>query len=174
MDKITREDLNLERRVAVSEAVPLDRPTVQALCETITQLFKDRNKPTRVLYTKGEGLLVEKTLPESQVPKDGEYVTPYQMVRQHADVEILESMEPALMLCRATMALADKGHVPTALVSRDREAVDKWFTGGKIDVILRLPFFEDLDCPDGYVVLAGSQTGGMLGQIEYAVMCKME
>lgn len=174
MDKTTRGELKLERRVAVSESVPLNRPTVQALCEAITSLFRGRDKPIRILYTKGEGLLVEKMVPESLVPAESTFLTPYQMVRQHAEVEILESLPPAQMLCRAAMALADKGHAPTLILSRDRDVVDRWFPEGRIDTILRLPFFEDLDCPEGYVVLAGSQTGEMLGQIEYAVMCKLE
>jgi hypothetical protein len=144
------------------------------LCEAIVGLFKRPDKPTRILYTKGEGLLVERTVPESKVPEDSPFVTPYQMVRQHAEVEIIESGTPAEMLCRAATAMAARDYQATMFIARSRDVVDRWFTDGRVDVILRLPFFEDTDCPEGFLVLAGSQTGVMMAQIEYAVLCRME
>lgn len=135
--------------------------------------FKGVNKPFRILYTKGEPLLVERLVPESST-KESDFLTPWEMVRQHADVEIREVGDaPLVTMCKAATSLAEKGYAATMIVANDRDAVDAWFgDNGKIDAVLRLPFLEDPDCPPHSIIFCGSKTGEMVQHIEYAVLCR--
>ena len=171
-----RKELGIERRIVVSETHELTRQSVQGLCEAILGAYRaSKNKPVRLFFEKGESLVVERLVPESEAQKDSAFLTPYQMVRQHADIEILEMEDSAVSsVCAAASLLAEKGFTATLLVAGTRKAVDAWFPHGKIDAILRLPFLEDPDCPDGVLVFCGSQAGNMLSQIEYAIVCRME
>lgn len=172
---MSREELGLERRVPVTEKVPLPRQTVPALIEAIEGIFRQKEKPTRILYEKGGPLIVEKLVAESAVPEDAEFITGYQMVRQFADTEILEAGNPLEMLCQAAMRFAETDHEPSILLTRTKSKVEKWFPVGKVDKILRVPLVEDSDCPEGYLVFAGGRPGEtMLSQIEYAIFCKLE
>jgi hypothetical protein len=170
-----RTDLGIDRRVVVSEEIPLPRETVQGLCEVIRSAFKGPDKPVRILYTKGEALVVERTVTEKKAKAEDQFLTPWEMVRQHADVEIREVAEdPLRMMCQATTSLVDKGFVPTMLVASNRAEVDSWFGADvKLDAVLRLPFLEDADCPPHSILFCGSKTGEMVQHIEHAVLCRM-
>jgi hypothetical protein len=168
------ENLQLERMVLISEAIPLTRPTVQGLCEAVKVAFGGDIKPSRIQYSRGEDLIVERLVPESKAPQDSPFVTPYEYIRQHAEIEILEvSEDPFSAVCKAAMILAQKNHDATHLVTHSRLAVDEWFKLGQLEKILRLPIWEDIDCPSGLILFCGSRIGPMVGQIEYAVVCKM-
>lgn len=171
-----RKELGIERRIVVSESIELSRQSVQGLLEAITTAYRSaKSKPVRLFYEKGEKLVVERLMPESSLNKDNPFLTAYQMVRQHAEVEIIEKdLDAMATVCAAATALAEKDITATMLVSGTRDSVDKWFTYGKIDAIFRLPFLEDPDCPEGFLFFCGSQSGKMVGQIEYAVACRME
>jgi len=167
--------LSKESRVLVSERVAIPRPTIQGLFEAIRTAFSMDHGVSRLQYTKGEPLIVERIIPASSVPKDSSFVTPYQMVRQHAEIEILEPTEtPIEAVCKAMDLLAEEGYSPTYLVTLQRREVRQWFQAGRIDLLLRLPFAEDGECPEGLLFVCGSQSGPLMGQIEYAVACRME
>jgi hypothetical protein len=172
MDETLRNELGIEKRVVASEFLEVPRQTVEGLCDVITSVFREKDKPVRMLYIKGQGLIVEKMVPESQV-EEGSF-TPWQMVRQQAEIQIIESgSSPEAVLCQAAMLLAEKSHEVTLIISRSRDQVDSWFKIGKVDVILRVPFFEDTDTPENFLAICGSQSGKMIYQIEYAVICRM-
>lgn len=175
MDEL-RNELGIERRVVISESVELPRQSVQALVETIDSVFRaSKNRPIRILYEKGEPLIVERLVPESALKTDNEFLTAWQMIRQHAVVEILEGLDsPMAVVCRAATSLAEKGYTAMMLVASNRGDVDEWFSLGKIDAVFRLPFVEDPDCPDRCLIFCGSQAGTMIGNIEYAVVCRMD
>lgn len=167
-----RNELGLERRVPVSEKVEILRPTIGGLLDTLRSLFREDDKPFRILYTKGESLVVERLLPESKIPTDGPFVTPFQMIRQYAHVDVLEGGSPYKTVFAAAKKLSDGGFEATMIVSHSKERVARWFDG--LDGVLRLPLFEDPDCPGDIVVLCGSKTGRLVSQIEAAVVCRIE
>ena len=175
MDELTKTELGIEQRVVAAEHIKLQRSTVLGLCEAIVQAYQGQNKPVRLFYAKGEDLLIERLVPESQVQGDGQFVTAYQMVRQHAEVQILENeSSPVEQLCKAAMSLAERDYEATMFVAASRAAMDKWFSIGRADLIFRIPLVEDPDCPPNFLILCGSQSGRMMSQIEYAVFCRME
>jgi len=175
MDKDLRESLGIERRIAVSETVEIPRASVQSLLEVFKQLFTGPDKPVRLLYAKGEPLVVEKAVPESVLEEDNHYITAFQMVRQHAEVKIIEAeVTPLEQLCRAAIILSEREHDPTMLVVNNREALDKWFVFGNPSHLFRIPVVEDPECREEFVIMCGSQSGRMMSQIEYAVFCRME
>ena len=169
------QSLNQERKVLVSETLTIPRPTIQALLEVIKSAFRGEYGVSRLQYTKGEPLVVERVVPTSQTGADSPFITPYQMVRQHSEIEILEPLDtPIEAVCKAMELLAEEGHSPTYLVTLQRVAVRKWFRAGRIDHLLRLPFAEDEECPEGLLFICGSKSGPLMSQIEYAVACRME
>jgi hypothetical protein len=168
-------DLGIEKKVVATEVIKLPRTTVQGLCEAIQIAFQGNNKPSRILYTKGEGLIVERMIPQSEADEASEFVTPWEMIRQHAEVEVQESQETALRaICVAASKLADQGFAASMLVTSSKDEVHSWFgNNGRVDKVLRIPIIEDPDCPEKCVVICGSNTGEMVQHIEYAVICRM-
>lgn len=167
-------ELKETRKVRVTETLEIQRPTVTGLMETFQQAFKGRNKPVRVLYSKGEDLLVERTV---TVPEEEEssLLTPYQMVRQHADLEIQEVMPLSLVACcTAVQELRKSGSPLTFIVVSDKEELQAWLPKG-IDLadLFGVELFVDSDAPESCIFMCGSVISPMIRDIEKAICCRM-
>tara|TARA_Y100000034_G_scaffold136006_1_gene210233 strand:- start:1374 stop:1889 length:516 start_codon:yes stop_codon:yes gene_type:complete len=166
-----------KKLVLTTETVPLPRQTVSGLIETLQMVFSDKaqGKPIRILYTKGEDLIVERTVSISAMPEDP-FLTPYEMIRQHAEIEILETLgDPLMLCCKAAQRLGDEDKEITALVCRSKAEVSAWFPSGlQISQVFSVPLMEDSDCQEGCLFFCGSTISKMIRDIEYAVLCRME
>jgi len=165
----------------VSESLDLPRHTVPALLEVLEGVFRSEDKPSRVLYTRGEPLLVERNV---LVPEEGEdfFLTPYEMVRQHADLEIWPESggdrSPVLNVLHAVQSLRNNTDL-TFLVCSSRRGLDGWIANGASDPIvigktLGVSVLEDPDCPPGCVFICGSRRSSMIRDVEYSIMVRME
>lgn len=167
-------ELKETRKVRVTETLEIQRPTVTGLMETFQQAFRGRNKPVRVLYSKGEDLLVERTV---TVPGEEEssLLTPYQMVRQHADLEIQEVMSsPLLACCTAAQELRKSGAPLTFIVVSSKEELQAWLPKS-IDLadLFGVELFVDSDTPESCIFMCGSVISPMIRDIEKAICCRM-
>lgn len=164
--------------VLVSESVELSRPSREGLMETFDKVFSTNKKMriTRMLYDRGEPLLVERRVPKDAVAaSEGIFTTPFEMLRNYGDIEIQESGKSASQkTVTAAQTLANSGYVATLVICQSREQIREWSKGFVVWEALRLEVFEDLDVPDGLFFLCGSRTGPMLQHIEYAVGIRVE
>jgi len=166
-----------KKTVLATENIPIPRQTVAGLVEVLQAVFSDRTrgKPVRVLYTKGEELQVERSVTKSEFPEDP-FLTPYEMIRQHAELEILEAGKDQMaMSCKAAQRIGEEGYDLKSIVCRNKEEITAWFPQEfKIQHIFRVPVYEDPDCPEGCLFFCGSRVSEMIRDIEYAVLCRME
>jgi hypothetical protein len=166
-----------KKTVLVAETVPIPRQTVSGLIETLQAVFSSRSagKPVRVLYNKGEDLLVERMVLASDLP-DNPFLTPYEMIRQHSELEILEmGGGPVVGSCKAAQRIGEEGYELKNIVCHNVREVESWFSSElQIRHVFRVPIHEDPDCPEGCIFFCGSRVSEMIRDIEYAVLCRME
>lgn len=173
MDKQTLGELGIEAKVLVSEAVDLPRPSIQALMDAIQTQFRRPNRPVRMFYQKGDPLLFERLVPRSTA-SESEFVTPWEMVRQHTDLRLMGRSEvPLVDVFSAVLKCVSEGYSPTMFLAPDRDQFDQWFPQGRPDAAFQIPLLEDPDCPADSYILCGSSLGPMIGQIEFAVIVRM-
>lgn len=167
-------DLKEKHRVLVTETVPISRPTVTGLLETFHIALKGRNKPVRILYTKGEDLLVERTILKEE-DEETNLLTPYQMVRQHAELEIRETLDNSLLACcLSAQELRDAGHPLTFIVTSNSSALSAWLPKGVfLDTMFGVQIFFDADTPEDCLFFCGSSVSPMIRDIEKAICCRM-
>lgn len=169
-------ELREKRRVRVTEKIPISRPTVTGLIETFQTAFRGKDKPVRVLYCKGEDLLIERAvLQDADKEEDSGFLTPYQMIRQHAELEIQEILEDPLMAaCIAVQELRKSGVPLTFIVVMSMDSVRGWLPR-EIDLsdLLGVEVFVDPDAPEDCVFFCGSQVSPMIRDIEKAICCRM-
>ena len=167
------------RRILVSEVIPILRPTVQGLLETFQDVFRGPFKVERLRYVRGEeGVVVERLVPEDRdgVPENESFVTAYQMVKQHADLEVQEPVDtPIEAVAKAVQSLTSRRLKLTMFIAESRGVVREW-TGNdlRIEDIWQVPLIEDPDAHDLGLFVCGSRTGDMVQDIEAAVFCRME
>jgi hypothetical protein len=169
-------DLSKARRVRVSETRPIDRPTVTGLMEAFEDAFRGRDKPVRVLYTKGEDLIVERSVVSADPdPGEGSFATPYQMVRQHADLEIQESIDSSLLACCLAVQELRRQKTPvTFVVVQDKEQLSTWLPKGvHLGELFGADLFVDPEAPDACVFFCGSLASPMIKDVEKAICCRM-
>ena len=167
-------EIKEKRRVRVTETLPISRPTVTGLLETFQTAFRGRDKPVRILYSKGEDLLVERTiLREDEIVDD--LLTTYQMVRQHAELEIRETLQNSLLsCCFSAQELRDSGHPLTFIVTADKDALLAWLPKGvRLDDLFGVDLFFDPDTPEDCLFFCGSSVSPMIRDIEKAICCRM-
>jgi len=166
------------RTVRSSETVPLGRHTINGLLEVIRATLRKGPKVARIQYIRGEDLIVERDLPAKEdVDGDGSgFITPYQVIRQHAQVAIQEpEFSPIESVCRAVQQLHEDGYALTAIVALNRNAVRDWVGKSvRLQILFRAPLLEDPETPEGCVFICGSKMGDMVSDIEYAVLCRLE
>jgi len=167
-------ELKERRKVRVTETLEIQRPTVNGLMETFQQAFKGKNKPVRVLYSKGEDLLIERSVLVNQ-DEESSLLTPYQMVRQHADLEIQEVIDNSLIACCvAAQQLRKDGAPLTFIVTANMAELREWLPDG-IDLaeMFGVEVFIDADTPESCIFMCGSVISPMIRDIEKAICCRM-
>lgn len=167
-------EIKERRRVLVTEALPISRPTVTGLFETLEHAFKGKDKPVRVLYTKGEDLLIERTVLRAP-DEDSSLLTPYQMVRQHAELEILSSeKDPVVQCCMASQSLQEDKAPLKFVVVWDFEALRTWLPKGvDLGKAFGVEVYVDPDAPESCIFFCGSAISPMIRDIERAICCRM-
>lgn len=168
---------DIEPLVVVSQKVPLKEKSLSALTEALRSIFRTW-KVSKVLYVVGEPLTVEHQVAQKEAPEDSDppIVTPFQQIRGHAAVSILEATNgPLDTVCSAVQALIDDRVTPTHMVVRNRDEFLKW-SGRRIRFhdILQLPLLEDVDTSENRLFVCGSKSGEMIQDIEYAICIRME
>jgi len=163
------------RRVRVTESHPIPRPTVNGLMEAFQDAFRGRDKPVRVLYTKGEDLLVERSVVTESEDSENSLVTPYQMVRQYAELEIQEIMGDALLACcTAVQELRAQKSPMTFVVVQDKEQLMAWLPKRvRIETLFGVELFVDPETPEDCIFFCGSQVSPMIKDVEKAICCRM-
>ena len=166
-----------KKQVLTEETIELPRRTIAGLLEAIKQAFAIKTpRVHRFRWTRGaEHLIVERFRPESEDTQD-EFLSPYQMIRQYAQLEIMERKdEPLEMVAEAVQQLTIDGFKVTMLVCPSKEALRRAFHKSlRIDQVWQVPLYEDPDIDHEGVFVVGSTRGDMLRDIEAAVFCKME
>jgi hypothetical protein len=169
-------ELRRRRKIIVSEEVALPRQTVQGLMEALGALFSRKEKPTRLFYARGEALQVEtpRMLEESDLADlDSGLLTPFQMVRQHCELDIFEAREsPLLTACLAAAKARKAAEQLTGVVVPDADLLEDWLPGVPIGEVFGVPVYVDPETPDGYVVFCSSSKGRMVRDFEQAVACE--
>jgi hypothetical protein len=142
--------------------------------ETFKLAFSGKDKPIRLLYTKGEDLVVERSSLASE-EADDPFVTPYQMIRQHAELEILESANtPLLTASLAVQEVRRQGFELTAIVCRTVKEIQAWLPDElNSSHVFGAEVFVDPDCPEEHVFFCGSGLSSMIRDIEKSILCRM-
>lgn len=173
MQRITR-----TKKVLRSESYPLEKTTVAGLLDAIRAAFADRSgKIERLTYARGTpSLTVERLVPPAEGSvESSEFVTPFQMVRQHADIGIHESTgDPLADLAGAVQQLATDGYRLSMFVCTDKDRLTQWL-GHRLRAgqVWQVPVFEDPELDLDGVFAVGSTRGRFLKDVEAAVFCKM-
>lgn len=167
-------ELKPRRKVVTSEAIPLPRQTVQALVSAIETLFTAKDKPTRILYQKGEDLLVEipRLITESEdgVDLDSGLLTPYQVVRQYCELEIIESRDEGVVtLCRMMETARAGGMTIAGVVIRTADSLEEWIPRINVGAAFGVPVYVDPETPRDVVFLCSSSRSTMIRDFEKAV-----
>lgn len=132
-----------------------------------------------MVYVRGEEhLQVERMVPEDRMPEgdDDQFLTAYQMVKQHADLEVQEPVDaPLEAVARAVQSLTSRKYHLTMFVVENREAIRAWLGRDlRIEDIWQVPLVEDPDAHERGLFVCGARTGTMVRDIEAAVFCRME
>lgn len=169
-------ELKPRRKVVVAETVPLERKTLSALLSSIEALFSRKDKPTRILYQKGEDLQVEvpRLVDTEELGLESGLVTPYQVVRQHCELEIFDEIndDPLLQVCRILVRLRE-GADPVGVVVPNTEILSAWVPQVDVAAVFGIPVYEDPDAPENFIFFCGSTTGTMVRDFEKAIACEV-
>lgn len=167
-------DLKERKKIRVTETLPISRPTVTGLLDAFRDAFKGKDKPVRVLYNKGEDLIIERSiLTDSERLEDG-LLTPYQMIRQHSELEIQEVIpDPLLACCSAVQELRRKSFPLTFVVVYSIKALNEWLPTADLADLFGVDVFEDPDAPDECLFFCGSALSPMIRDIEQTICCRM-
>jgi len=175
----TNTGLPRRRRVLVTETREISPTTVRGLLETIQGVVREQ-RVEKLLYVRGEPLVVERYVPTPDVQDmadDDAFLTAFQAVRQHADLEIQPlHADPLSALARAVQSLTSRRYKLTMFICSSRDAVRSWLGNDlRIEDIWQVPLVEDFEATGGGVFVCGSASGSsMIRDIEAAVFCRME
>jgi hypothetical protein len=167
-------ELKPRRKVITSEAVPLPRPTVQVLLSTIEALFAAKDKPTRILYQKGEDLLVEtpRLVAENDdaVELNSGLLTPYQVIRQHCELDILDGRDEGVVtLCRMMESARAGGFLVSGVVTSTPDLLEEWVPRVNVGAAFGVPVYVDPETPRDVVFLCSSSRSTMIRDFERAI-----
>lgn len=163
----------------MTEERAIPKSTVPALLEAFRESFAAPFKVERLVYERGRpSFTVERLVPEDSLgPEDvgAEFLTPYQMVRQHSDLEVQEPVDdPLEAVGRAVQQLSTRGYRLTMFVCESRDVVRAWMRRDlRVEDIWQVPLVEDPDAHDRGLFVIGSKTGTLIKDIEAAVLCRI-
>ena len=166
----------------MTEARQIARSTVAGLLEAFQDAFRHPYKVELLVYRRGEpSFSVERLVPEASLAKeDGDageaFLTPFQMIRQHAELEIQEESSAPLLerICHATQSLTARGFKLTMFVCGDKMRLRRSSPSLRVEDVWQVPLHEDPDAPVDGVFVIGSKSGPHLHDIETAVLCTAE
>lgn len=164
----------------MTEERRIPKSTVPVLLETFREAFGSPFKVERLVYERGRpAFTVERLVPEDSLTTQdvgSEFLTAYQMVRQHSDLEIQEPVEDGLeAVARAVQSLTARGFKLTMFVCESREVVREWMRRDlRLEDIWQVPLVEDPEARDSGVFVVGSKSGTLIREIEAAVFCRNE
>ena len=162
-------------KIRVTQSIPIARQTVPGLLETFRAAFSGKNRPVRILYTKGEDLVVERATLDPEEDIEGPFITPYQIIRQHAEIEMRAFDRNALITaCSAVQDLRQSKYELTFIVCRDPIELAQIPGGLSLVDVFGVEILYDPECPEGLVFFCGSSTSSMISDIEKVMICKME
>jgi hypothetical protein len=160
-----------ESRVLVGEKLDLPTQTVAGLFEVLQKVFQQKDRPIRIQYVRGEPLLVERMV--SRAGASESMLSPYEMVRNHAELRVLDTAHSALEgLARASAEL--RGTLSCIVVRDVAEFVASFPPGLNPGKVLHVPIHEDSNCPADLFFVCASSTGRMLLEVDEAVACYLE
>jgi len=173
-----------DQMVNVTEERTIQRSTVAGLLEAFAAAFSSPYKVERLLYERGSTVFtVDRRVPAGKTgdrtADDGivALLTPFQMIRQHADLEDAESdgAESAIeTVARAVQSLTSRGHKLTMFVCPNRTMVREWLEKGiRVEDVWQVPLLEDADIRGSHFFVVGSKAGPSLRDVEAAVCCQM-
>lgn len=143
--------------------------------DALGSLFGRKDKPTRLLYVKGEALQVEtpKLLDAPDIEGlDSGLFTPYQAIRQHCEVDVMETeASPLMAACLAVAKVRGQADVLSGVVIQSKDSLDDWLPGVKLDEIFGIPVYIDPETPEGFVFFCSSSRSTMVRDFEQAVAC---
>lgn len=163
----------------MTEERAIPKSTVPSLLEAFRAAFDSPFKVERIAYERGKSTFtVERLVPEDSVtPEDlgSEFLTAYQMIRQHSDLEIQEAVDdPLEAVARAVQTLTARGYKLTMFVCEDRNQLRDWIRRDlRVEDIWQVPLIEDPDAHDAGIFVAGSKAGALVREIEAAVFCRI-
>ena len=171
--------------VLQTETIALPKRTQAALLNTISAAFQVP-RIERIAYVREDmTVTIERYVPQrsDESGSDPELttglLTAWQMVRQHADLDVLPCLGDThlVAVARAAARLHRQHSVPvTMLITSSREIADLWVhPAGEFDlsVVFGVPLVLDADAPADGVIVAGSRISDMVKDIEAAVFCRM-
>lgn len=166
------------RKVLTTEKVPIPRTTVEGLLEAVRDAFSLRgSRVERLRYERGrQELEVERWVAsDREPPKDSEFLTPYSMIVQHAQVDIQEpGLEPLVSMARAVQQLTSERYKLSMIVCESKEVVRRWLGRDlRPEDIWQVPLLEDPDMHENGVFVVGSSRGLFIQDIEAAVFCRI-
>ena len=168
-------DLKERQKILVTQTIPLVRKTVPGLLETFRAAFSGKSRPVRILYTKDEDLIVERLVLSAEEEVEGAFLTPYEMIRQHAEIEVRSLDRNALVTaCSAVQDLRKQQYELTCIVCRSPEELSQVPGGLSLIDVFGVEVLYDPDCPDSMVFFCGSTVSSMVRDIEKVMICRME
>ena len=171
-------ELLKKTKIRVTESIPLPRQTVSGLMDALTAVFEGKDKPVKVLYRKGQDLVIERTrfTSEDDPNLDSDpFLTPYQMIRQHSEIEVQEIVSnPLEAVCFGAQDLRKQGYELTSIVTRDQVELQDWI-GSVVQLgqLFGVDLLYDPECPSNLVFFCGSTVSSMIRDIEKAIACRM-
>jgi hypothetical protein len=102
-------------------------------------------------------------------------LTPYQMVRQHSELEIQEAIDDPLIACCQAVQDLRKGGVPlTFIIVSDSASLAAWLPDGvELSALFGVVLFTDPDTPEDVLFFCGSQESPMIRDVEKSICCRM-
>lgn len=166
-----------QRMVTVTEERPILRSTVQGLIEAFQDAFQGPTKVEKLVYERGKPTFtVERIVPEAALGGDdmAQFLTPFQMIRQHAELEIQEPQGSMLeAISRAVQAITTRGAKLTMFVCETREMTRVCLGRDlRVEDIWQVPLLEDPDAHEAGIFVIGSKSGPLLRDIEVAILCR--
>jgi len=167
--------------VPTTEERAIPRNNVGVLFEAFREAFLGPHKVERLVYVRGRPTFtVERLVPADTLAEGGEglpdFLTPFQMIRQHADLEIQEPIgAPLEAISRAVQSLTSRGLKLTMFVCESKDVVRAWLGRDlRIEDIWQVPLHEDPDAHESGVFVVGSKEGVLIRDIEAAILCRLD